>query len=265
MKTRSGLLLLLCTSGLIGGPAYGGPPFRTDDPEPVEYQHWEVYQFSAATHAQGDTAGVLPGLEVNYGAAPDLQLHVVAPLAFAKPSGSGIRLGYGDTEFGVKYRFIEEDEEGWRPQVAVFPFVEAPSGNAHRGLGAGHTREFLPLWVQKSFGDWTTYGGGGYWINPGAGNRNFFFSGWLLQRKITDTFTLGRRDLLSDPQHDPWEGQQRLQYQRDIQSFREPSPAVFRRARNTQCKQYQHVLLLHDASCHVLVVFDPFHGCVLLY
>ncbi len=51
MKTRSGLLLLLCTSGLIGGPAYGGPPFRTDDPEPVEYQHWEVYQFSAATHS----------------------------------------------------------------------------------------------------------------------------------------------------------------------------------------------------------------------
>jgi hypothetical protein len=185
------LPFLMCASLLIGGPAWAGPPFRTDDPEPVEYQHWEVYLFSTGTHVQGDTAGVLPAIEVNYGAAPNLQLHVVAPIAFDKLGGSGTRFGYGDTELGIKYRFIEEDEKGWRPQVGVFPMEEAPTGNAARNLGAGHPREFLPLWVQKSIGDWTTYGGGGYWINPGAGNRNYWFFGWLLQRKITDKLTLG--------------------------------------------------------------------------
>ena len=50
---------------------------------------------------------------------------------------------------------------------------------------------FLPVWVQKSFGDWTTYGGGGYWINPGGGNRNYWFAGWLLQRQITKALAIG--------------------------------------------------------------------------
>src|SRR5947208_2934500 len=47
-------------------------------------------------------------------------------------------------------------------QVGTFPITILPTGAESRGLGAGHVRQFLPLWVQKSFGDWTTYGGGGY-------------------------------------------------------------------------------------------------------
>jgi hypothetical protein len=42
----------------------------------------------------------------------------------------------------------------------MFPLLELPTGNEHRGLGAGHVSAFLPIWVQKSFGEWTTYGGG---------------------------------------------------------------------------------------------------------
>jgi hypothetical protein len=176
---------------LASGTASAGPPFRTDDPEPVDYQHWEVYGFSTATRIRGDTSGILPGVEVNYGAAPDLQLHLIAPLAFDKPDDGGWQSGYGDTELGVKYRFIQEDEKGWRPMVGVFPLLELPTGNAERGLGTGHAHEFLPLWLQKSFGEWTTYGGGGYWINPGGGNKNYWFAGWLLQRQVTDQLAIG--------------------------------------------------------------------------
>lgn len=188
---RSRLPFLLCAVLLMGKPAWAGPPFRTDDPEPVELGHWEVYGFSQATHLRGDTSGTLPGIEVNYGAAPELQLHVVLPLAFDRPDGSGTKFGLGDTEFGAKYRFIQEDENGWRPQIGIFPLLEAPTGNAARGLGAGHAREFFPLWLQKSIGRWLTYGGGGYWNNPGAGNKNYWFFGWLLQRQITDDLALG--------------------------------------------------------------------------
>lgn len=182
--------LFIVTVALAPG-ASAGPPFRTDDPESVDYGHWEIYGFSTATHVQGDTAGTLPGVEVNYGAAPDLQLHIIAPLAFDAPEGSGTTLGYGDTELGVKYRFIQEDENGWRPQVGVFPLLELPTGSESHGLGTGSTHAFLPLWLQKGFGPWLTYGGGGYWINPGLGNRNYWFVGWLLQRQITDTLALG--------------------------------------------------------------------------
>jgi hypothetical protein len=156
-------------AALCATQAVAGPPFRTDDPEPVDYERWEFYLFSTGTHVRGDTAATLPGVELNYGVLPDLQLHVIAPLAFDHASGSSAQFGYGDTELGVKYRFIQEDENGWRPMVGVFP-LQVPTGNSDRGLGTGSTHAYLPVWLQKSFGDWTTYGGGGYWINPGVGN-----------------------------------------------------------------------------------------------
>lgn len=184
-------LALSLTLTLGVGTARAGPPFRTDDPEPVELHHWELYAFGQATRVDGDTSGALPGVEANYGAAPNLQLHVVVPLSFDRPDGGTHNRGLGDIELGAKYRFIEESKDGWMPQVGIFPMVEVPTGDAHRNLGAGQTRAFLPVWVQKSSGDWLTYGGGGYWINPGAGNRNYWFTGWLLQRQVTKPLALG--------------------------------------------------------------------------
>jgi hypothetical protein len=176
---------------MMVGTAFAGPPFITDDPEPVDLGHWEIYGFTAATHVRGDRGGILGGIEVNNGAAPNLQLHLIVPLAFDKPSGGPMVAGLGDTELGVKYRLITPDEGDWFPQVGVFPLVEVPTGSASRGLGAGVTREYFPVWVQKDWGDWTTYGGGGYWVNPGTGNRNYWFVGWLLQRQITKQLALG--------------------------------------------------------------------------
>ena len=170
-----------------------GPPFRTDDPEPVEYHHYEFYTFSTGTAVRGDTGGVGPAWEFNYGLIPSGQLHIVAPMAFDSPAGGTTQFGYGDTELGFKYRFIAEDTKGARPMVGIFPLLELPTGDESRGLGAGHARLYLPLWVQKSFGDWTTYGGGGYWINHGGGtnDRDYWYFGWLLQRKITEKLAIG--------------------------------------------------------------------------
>jgi hypothetical protein len=181
------------TAMMLATAAHAGPPFRTDDPEPVDYHHWEFYTFSTGTHVRGDTSGVGPAFEFNYGIIPNGQLHVVAPTAFDSPTGGPTLFGYGDTEFGFKYRFIEEDEHGTQPQVGIFPLLELPTGSQSRGLGSGHASVFLPVWVQKSFGDWTTYGGGGYWINQDdrLGDKNYWFCGWLLQRKVTDKLTLG--------------------------------------------------------------------------
>ena len=173
--------------------AIAGPPFRTDDPEPVDYQHWEFYTFSTGTHASNDTSGVAPAFEFNYGLIPNGQLHFGASTAFDRPNGGTTQFGYSDTEVGFKFRFIDEEKDGMRPQVAVFPLVELPTGNENKGLEAGHVRAFLPVWVQKSFGEWTTYGGGGYWINQDdhLGDKNFWFAGWLLERKVTEKLTLG--------------------------------------------------------------------------
>jgi hypothetical protein len=74
---------------------------------------------------------------------PNGQLHIVAPTAFDSPAGGPTLFGYGDTEIGFKYRFIEEEKDGSRPQVGMFPLIELPTGNENRGLGAGHVRVFM--------------------------------------------------------------------------------------------------------------------------
>lgn len=185
--------IIVC--GVAFGPmlAMAGPPFRTDDPEPVEYGHYEFYTFFTGTHLNGDTSGFGPGFELNYGLIPNGQFHLVAPLGFDDPANGPSQFGVGDTELGFKYRFIQEEEKGLRPQVGVFPFLEVPTGDESRGLGAGHWRAYLPLWVQKSFDDWTTYGGGGYWINHGGYSidKDYWYFGWLLQRKLTEKLAIG--------------------------------------------------------------------------
>ncbi len=180
---------LLCLGAVALPAAWAGPPFITDDPETVEYQHGEFYIATQYANNKDGKEGTLPHFEVNYGVVPDVQLHLLVPFAFVHPNGGPTIYGLGDTEVGVKYRFIPESET--TPQVGTFPIIHLPTGDSDRGLGGGHVPAFLPLWVQKSWGPWTTYGGGGYWINPGEDNRDFWQLGWLAQRKITESLTLG--------------------------------------------------------------------------
>src|SRR4030042_6547615 len=44
-----------------------GPPFVTDDPETVEYQHWEAYLAAQYKNDRDEVSSTLPHLEINYG------------------------------------------------------------------------------------------------------------------------------------------------------------------------------------------------------
>ena len=166
-KTRAAIAVLT----LLSSPAMAGPPYITDDPEPVDYRRWEFYAFSQGGRANGETSGVAPSCDCNYGVLPDVQLHIQPGAAFRRASGASPAWGPGDTELGLKYRFVEQDKTNATPSIAFYPLLEAPTGDPTRGLGAGRTRAFLPFWGQKDFGDWSTFGGGGYWINPGPGAK----------------------------------------------------------------------------------------------
>jgi hypothetical protein len=168
--------------------ADAGPPYLTDDPEPPPLGHYEAVFFTMGLDADGTAAGALPAMEFNYGGFEDTQLHVMLPLGFS--AGSGSAFGAADVELGVKYRFIEEDEHGWRPQIATYPQVEIPLAPARNGFASRGVDCFLPLWAQKDLDEeWTLDGGGGYWINPG--DRNYWFTGGLLQRKLSDALVAG--------------------------------------------------------------------------
>jgi hypothetical protein len=188
------LAALVLSAVLTANQALAGPPFLTDDPEPVELRHWEFYLASQWTVARRAGSGTLPHVEVNYGALPGLQLHVIVPATIAWQSGEPVQYGIGDIELGAKYRFVEEGK--WRPQIGTFPLVLLPIGSKARGLGAGTTQLFVPIWIQKSFGPWTTYGGGGLHLASGDDD---VIVGWLLQRKLTEKLTLGAEAYFTVP------------------------------------------------------------------
>jgi hypothetical protein len=183
------ILLAVCLNLVPAARTIAGPPFLTDDPEPVDYQHWEFYLFANGDHASDGSAINGPAAELNYGVLPDTQLHLVVPMLTISPDNEPSATGLGDTEFGIKYRFVHESDT-W-PQIGIFPMAELPTGDSDRGLGNGRTWFRLPLWLQKSFGPWTTYGGGGAALNSAPGQRNYPFGGWLVQRDFGPHLTLG--------------------------------------------------------------------------
>jgi len=182
------LAVLLFALGLAA-VSRGGPPFLTDDPEPVDLNHWEFYVFGQGDRSADYNSISWPAIELNYGILPNTMLHLVAPEARISSPGTGWTTGYGDTEAGIKYRFVDETET--LPQIGIFPMAELPTGSSSKGLGNGRAWYRLPVWLQKSWGPWTSYGGGGVALNSAPGQRNAGFAGWLVQRDIGKYLTLG--------------------------------------------------------------------------
>jgi hypothetical protein len=79
-------LTLITVVLILSRNAFAGPPYITDDPEPVEYQHWEVYFASIFAKQPDAWTSTAPHLEVNYGPIPNVQLHIIAPLTLYVPS-----------------------------------------------------------------------------------------------------------------------------------------------------------------------------------
>ena len=176
----------LAVAVLLCGPAFAGPPYVTDDPEPTDYGHFEIYAFTGGTAARDGTAGAA-GIDFNYGGAPDLQLTAVLPLEYDSPARPGTVAGIGNIELAAKYRFLHQEDFGW--DVAVFPRVFLPS--ASRDVGDRHAAFLLPVWVEKDFGKWSTFGGGGCALNNGGGGRDYCLAGWALTREIVPALHLG--------------------------------------------------------------------------
>jgi hypothetical protein len=174
---------------LLVRQANAGPPFNTDDPEPVQFRHWEYYISSMDIFQQGAWAGTSPHVEMNYGLIPNVQVHLLLPVNYIYTKhNDNIDVGYSYTEFGVKYRFIQETESS--PQIGTFPIIEIPTIR-NSTFSNDKTQIFLPLWLQKTWEKLTTYGGVGYWINPGTNNKNWLFAGWEIQYDISNVVTLG--------------------------------------------------------------------------
>jgi hypothetical protein len=187
IRIKSTILTFILCSCFIQ-TCYAGPPFLTDDPQPVDFKHWEFYISSVNTIHSSNWSGTSPHIEINYGLIHNLQVHLLIPLNYNYTIHQSPDFGYGNTEFGVKYCFIHETKN--RPQIGTFPIVQIPTIKNNE-FSNGRTQLFLPVWAQKSWGKLTTYGGLGYSVNPGTNNKNWLFSGGEIQYDFSHLLMLG--------------------------------------------------------------------------
>lgn len=179
--------IALCTAlACATEMSVAGPPFLTDDPEPTATGHWEIYAPLLEAEGRGSDFEGSTGVELNYGAAANLQLTLDLPIAYSHHH-TAWHWGAGDIDLSAKYRFF--DDEGAGLQVAVFPGISVPSGS--NGMGAGRVTALLPLWLQKDSGPWTMFGGGGYAINPGVGKRDYWSGGVAVARHFGERLFVG--------------------------------------------------------------------------
>src|ERR1700724_682727 len=178
--------IIVAAMVVLARPALVGPPYVSDDPEPTDYKHFEIYSFSSGTATRGDIGGA-SGIDFNYGAAPDLQLTATLPIGFDRPAAANASFGLSNVELAAKYRFLHQDSFGL--DVSVFPRVFLPSGS---GVVGNHFASLLlPIWVQKDWGNgWSAFGGGGCVISSGNA-QNFCETGGVVTYQLLPKLQVG--------------------------------------------------------------------------
>lgn len=185
LMARAWLIALVLLTALAR-PALAGPPYVSDDPEPTDYRHFEIYTFSNGTTTRSGTGGA-SGVDFNYGAAPNLQLTATLPYGFDSPAGGPTNFGPSNIELAAKYRFLHQDTFGL--DVSIFPRVFLPSGS--NTIGENRAGLLLPIWVQKDWaGGWSAFGGGGCMVG-GLGSQDFCLAGGVLTYQLLPTLQLG--------------------------------------------------------------------------
>lgn len=180
----SAALFLLMT--LLARPALAGPPYVSDDPEPTDTHHFEIYAFNSGTTTRAGTAGET-GIDLNYGAAPDLQLTATVPMGFNLPGGGVTEIGLTNVELAAKYRFLHQD--GFGLDVSVFPRLFLPSQSTK--VGDDRTSFLLPLWAQKDWPNgWSAFGGGGCAFT-GGGIKDFCLGGIVVTYLVRPDLQIG--------------------------------------------------------------------------
>jgi hypothetical protein len=175
-------------------PALAGPPYLTDDPIPTDTGHWELYAFTAG-EGHGSTLDGDAGFDLNYGPVEGVQLTATLPLSFSHAPVEGWKSGTGDVELGVKYRFFHDEKN--KVSAAIFPRAILPTAAHSPGE---RTRFLMPLWVGKDFAGGTSlFGGGGYTVNPGAGNRDFWEAGIAATHDLSKTVSVGAEIMRQGP------------------------------------------------------------------
>ncbi len=192
MKRRSSLLTTLAIVALLQAAgraaAQAGPPFLTNDPGTPGNANWEINIASMQIITRGAASYQVPQLDLNFGVGDRVQLTYEIPYVLQSNDGGAYQSGWSNAFPGVKWRFLDQGEDGW--QASIFPQVETgtPASARDKGIAVPGPRYLLPLEVTHKLGPLDVDFEAGYYVG-GHGQRERIF-GLVAGRSVTERLEL---------------------------------------------------------------------------
>jgi hypothetical protein len=169
--------------GAVVAHAEGGPPLLTDDPGTVEPGHWEINLAWTTERSADASYDEVPLADINYGLNDTTQLKFEMP--WAAENGRSTN-GFGAAIVGVKWRFVDQGEQGWL--VSTYPQAQfLPPGLHHASSAESGVTWLLPIEVQRDFGGFDA----GFDIGRALSDAgDGWFGGVDVGRKVSDRVEL---------------------------------------------------------------------------
>jgi len=181
MKT---FLMAACCLLIFSSLAQAGPPLLTSDTGTPDAGHWEINAGFSLELSLSDSQAVIRALDINYGLGERIQLKVELPWIFSNPDRDEAKNGVGNSVFGVKWRFLDEDRHGIA--MSTYPQCEfnTARSSVDKGLVDKGTKFILPFEIERKIGAVNITGEIGYIFNPE--NENQWFYGLAFGYKTSD-------------------------------------------------------------------------------
>jgi hypothetical protein len=182
------MLLLCCLAGAGRVRAQAGPPFLTNDPGTPGNANWEINLASLQTQSRGFASYQTPQIDLNFGVGERIQLTYQVPYVFDTASGAPAHSGWGNGYPGIKWRFLDQGEDGW--QASIFPQVETAGTRLERtnGIAEAGPRYLLPAEIYRKVGPLDLDFEVGYYLFGHASKERII--GFAAGRSVTERLEL---------------------------------------------------------------------------
>ena len=126
----------------------------TDDPGTPGPGKWENNLAITFEHRSTETLYEVPQIDLNYGVGEHIQLTLQTEPVLLKRNDHGPIGGLGGTEAALKWRFLDQETNGF--DISMYPRVifNVTQSSVRRGLAEDGTRFQTPFQIAKTSGRW---------------------------------------------------------------------------------------------------------------
>jgi hypothetical protein len=160
---------------------------RTDDPGTPGNRNWEINIACTQSFSPIEREIETPLLDINYGLGDRIQLKFEMPYLFKNDGSGRYRRAFGDSMFGVKWRFYQQRKNGGR-RISTYPQVEIQNPTqTEDGQRVGLSpRLLLPIEMTHELGPFNINFEAGYWL--AKSNPDERILGSAVGRQLTKKF-----------------------------------------------------------------------------